>query len=67
MNMIEIYKNKSRPPMYILWFGWFIGGICDMVDGLINTVTLCLYNPWLGFKWRFYWARVELRNYKLHR
>jgi len=61
-NLIDTFNNKNRPPFWIIWVGWFIGGICDMIDGLVNTLTLCCYYPGLGFTWRFWIAKKQIQK-----
>ena len=61
-NFIETFKNKNRPHFFLIWIGWFVGGLCDIIDGLVNTLTLCFYYPNLGMKWRFWICKKQLKK-----
>ena len=60
-TLINIFKNKNRANFFLIWIGWFVRGILDIVDGIVNSVTLCFYNPNLSMKWVFW---ITLKQYK---
>ena len=52
---------KLKPPFWMLWIGWFIGGLCDVIDGMVNMFTLCYFYPRLGMNWRFWIAKKQMQ------
>jgi hypothetical protein len=60
-NFIKTFKNKNRAPFWIIWLGWFVGGLCQIIDGLVNTLTFCFYNPNLTINWAFWIAQKQLK------
>jgi len=43
----------------MLWVGWFVNGLCEIIDGLCNTLTLCAWRPSLSLRWLFWIAEKQ--------
>lgn len=54
-------NNKNRPPFLMIWFGWFMGSILDVICALISIITLCMFRPSWDMKWRFYASKRECK------
>lgn len=50
----------------MLWIGWWIGGLCDTIDGLVNMFSFCYFYPRLGLEWRFWIAKKQVQWVQKH-
>jgi len=49
-------------PDFIYYFLRWVGGFCDIIDGVIVIFTLGFYNPMISFKIVYYSARRNLKR-----
>lgn len=56
-NFLGTFKNKNRPPFILIWLGWMIGAILQIIDGVIVLLTLGMVFSNFSFKWALWNAR----------
>lgn len=63
MRFFTVLSNPQRPAFYLIWLGWFIGGLLDIIDGLITVSTLAVFSTSFGTDWRFFICAMQCRNF----
>ncbi len=50
-----------KPDFWYYFLRW-VGGFCDIIDGICIILTLGFYNPMLSFKMVFYSSKRSIKK-----
>jgi hypothetical protein len=63
MRFFTVLSNPKRPAFHLIWLGWFIGGILDIIDGIVTVLSGAILSSSLGSTFRFYMVAIQCRDF----
>jgi len=66
-TLINTFKNKNRPPFLMIWGGWMLCALMDILGGLVRIFTLCFVMPDWTFKVIVWITKLQIKWKQLNK
>jgi hypothetical protein len=63
MKFFTVLSNPQRPAFHLIWIGWYVGALLDLIDSLVTILSGAILSTSFGANFRFFMLGMQVRDF----